>query len=188
MWNYSEKLLDHFYNPRNMGDLEDPDAVAQVGNITCGDALRLSLKIQDGRVFDAKFKTFGCGSAIAAASALTEMVKGKDLEEAGKITNQDIADYLDGLPAEKMHCSVMGEEALRKAIALYQGEEMRSKEEESVLCTCFTISEEKVRDAISRYHLTTVEEVAHYTKAGAGCGGCRDQIERLLEELKEEET
>jgi len=178
LWDYSEKLLDHFYNPRNMGEVEEPDSVVQVGNIACGDALRLSLKIRDGHVVDAKFKTFGCGSAIAAASALTEMVKGKTLEEAIRISNEDIAEYLDGLPAEKMHCSVMGQEALQKAIALYRGEKISM--EEDYLCECFQVTEEKIRSAILNQKLTTLEQVTHYTKAGGGCGRCHDRILELL--------
>jgi NifU-like protein len=186
MWEYSAKLLDHFYHPRNQGALEDADGVGEVGSIACGDAMKLYIKVDDGGVIrDAKFETFGCGSAVASASALTELVKGKTLDEALKLTNDDIADYLDGIPKEKMHCSVMGREALEAAINDYKGikpEETRA-DEGAIVCKCFGVTDEKIKRVALENNLHTVEEVTNYTKAGGGCGSCIPQIEDLLNEI-----
>jgi len=116
---YSEKVMDHFMNPRNVGEIESADGVGEVGNPACGDMMRLYLKIDDGFVSDAKFRTFGCGAAIASSSMLTEMIKGKSVDEARAITNQHVADALDGLPAVKIHCSVMAEQAVKSALDDY---------------------------------------------------------------------
>lgn len=116
---YSAKVMDHFMNPRNMGEIEDADAVGTVGNPACGDVMRLFLKIKDGIIIDAKFKTFGCGAAIATSSMATEMIKGKTIEEARSITNQTVAEALDGLPPIKMHCSVLAQEGIEAAIDEY---------------------------------------------------------------------
>lgn len=113
---YSEKVMDHFEHPRNVGEIENPDAVGQVGNPQCGDIMRMYLKIEDGVIVDVKFKTFGCGSAIATSSMATELIKGKKVEEALTLTNAAVAEALDGLPAYKMHCSVLAEEAIKAAI------------------------------------------------------------------------
>jgi nitrogen fixation NifU-like protein len=117
---YSEKVMDHFTNPRNVGEIPDADGVGTEGNPTCGDVMKISIKVEDGKIIDAKFKTFGCGAAIAVSSMVTEMVKGKTLEEALAITKESVARELDGLPPQKMHCSNLGADALRKAIADYK--------------------------------------------------------------------
>ncbi|MFB0508235.1 MAG: Fe-S cluster assembly protein NifU [Thermodesulfobacteriota bacterium] len=183
MWEYTEKVKDHFMNPRNVGEIEDPDGFGEVGSLACGDALRLSFKLgEDERIEDVKFKTFGCASAIASSSALTELIKGKTLEEAEKITNRDIAEYLGGLPEEKMHCSVMGREALAAAIANYRGEK-REKEEFEIVCNCFGISDKEIERAVRENDLHTVEQVTHYTKAGGGCEGCHPKIRDIIERI-----
>jgi NifU-like protein len=167
MWEYSQKVWDRIRNPRNAGAMENPDAVGEAGSLACGDALRVMLKVdEDERILDAKYQTFGCGSAVASGSALTEMIIGKTLDEAAKITNEDIVEYLDGLPEEKMHCSVMGMEALQAAIANHRGTPVGEAEEGTVVCKCFGITEEKIREAIRRNKLTTVDHVTHFTKAG----------------------
>jgi len=189
MWDYNDKVMEHYEHPRNVGVIEDANAVGQVGSIICGDALKLTLKIEDGVIRDARFKTFGCGSAIAAASALTEMIKGKSVEEASKLTNKDIADYLGGLPIEKMHCSVMGQEALEAAIADFRGVKLEAREEEEgeVVCKCFGVTDAKIKRVALTNNLHTVEEITNYTKAGGGCGACIPRIEDLLEEVWREE-
>jgi NifU-like protein len=185
MWDYTEKTLDHFRNPRNVGKIENPDGTATVGSLACGDALTFQFKLgEDGKIVDAKFRTFGCASAIASSSALTEMVIGKTLDEAKQITNQQIADYLGGLPPQKMHCSVMGREALEAAIKNYEtGANTDRNLEDEKLCMCFDVSENEVRRVITENGLTSVEEVTNFTKAGGGCGGCKDRIQAILDEI-----
>lgn len=185
MWEYTDKVKEFFLKPKNVGEVENPDAVGEVGSIVCGDVLKLSIKVdkETNRIVDAKFQTFGCASAIASSSALTELVKGKTLEEASKITNQDIAAYLGGLPDEKMHCSVMGMEALEDAILKYKGEKKILLPAENIICKCFDVSEEKIRKTAIENHLKTVEEITHYTKAGGGCGLCIPEIEQILKDV-----
>jgi nitrogen fixation NifU-like protein len=117
---YSEKVMDHFTNPRNVGEIADADGVGTEGNPTCGDVMKISIKVENGRIVDAKFKTFGCGAAIAVSSMVTEMVKGKTLDEALMISKESVAKELDGLPPQKMHCSNLGADALKKAIEDYK--------------------------------------------------------------------
>jgi len=188
MWQYTEKVLDHFRNPRNVGEIPNPDGVGEVGSMACGDALKLTFKLgADKRIADVKFKTFGCASAIASSSALTEIVKGMTLEEAGKVTNQDIAQYLGGLPEQKMHCSVLGREALEAAIQNHEtGTTSKRILEGKVVCTCFGVTEEEIERVIRENSLTTVEQVTNYTKAGGGCGQCKPDIEEILERIRKE--
>jgi len=197
MWNYSEKVMEHFLNPRNVGEIADADAVAEVGNLTCGDSLKLYLKLDaEGKIVDAKFKTFGCASAIASSSALTELIKGKSLEEASKVTNQDIVALLGTLPEEKMHCSVMGMEAMQAAIADYRKRHGLAVEaavedddhEGRVVCKCFGVTENKIRRVALANNLHTARQITDYTKAGGACGRCLDDIQLILDDLWQKQS
>jgi NifU-like protein len=185
-WEYNEKVKDLYRNPKNVGEIEGANAVGEVGSIVCGDALKLSLQVDENeKITDAKFQTFGCGSAIASSTALTEMVIGKTVDEAAKIKNQDIVDFLGGLPAEKIHCSVMGQEALEAAIADFRGLKVVHEEEDpdtAIVCHCFGVSNKKIEKVILENGLRTLEDITNYTKAGGGCGSCIDEIETILEE------
>ena len=197
MWNYTEKVMDHFLHPRNVGEIADADAVGEVGNIVCGDALKLFLKLDEAgeRIIDVKFQTFGCASAIASSSALTELVKGRTIEEAAAVTNQQIADFLGELPEEKMHCSVMGMEALQAAISRLRGESDgrttvggESDDDaydpeglDRTVCFCFSVTERKIREVAKANGLKDVAQVMHFCKAGGGCGGCQEDIKGILE-------
>ncbi len=186
MWEYTDKVKDHFFNPRNVGEIENPDGIGEVGSLACGDALKLTFKLdKNGRIAEAKFKTFGCASAIATSSVLTEMIRGMTVEQAAKVTNKDIADYLGGLPEQKMHCSVMGREALEAAIENYQtGGRKKHELAGKVVCTCFGVTDREIERVIVENNLTTVEQVTNYCKAGGGCGGCKGEIEKIIEKLQ----
>jgi NifU-like protein len=186
MWEYTDKVREHFLNPRNVGELEGANAVGEVGSLACGDALKLFLKVDEaGRIQDASFQTFGCASAIASSSVLTELVKGKTLDEALNISNKDIAAALGGLPREKMHCSVMGREALEAAVKNLRGEAPpQAHAEGEVVCHCFGVTDEQIKRAVRENDLTTVAEVTDYTKAGGGCEECHDRIAELIAEVR----
>jgi len=184
MWEYTDKVQQHFLHPLNVGEIENPQGTGDVGSLSCGDALKLTLRIDDQEVItDAKFKTFGCASAIASSSVLTEMVKGMKVADAENITNEDIAEALGGLPKEKMHCSVMGREALEAAIADYRGVILPMAEGE-VVCECFGVTDLEVIRAVKESNLKSVEEITNFTKAGGGCGKCEDKLRDLLSEAQ----
>lgn len=183
MWEYTDKVKEHFLNPRNVGTIENADGTGDVGSLSCGDALKLTLKIGENEVIeDAKFQTFGCASAIASSSALTEMIKGLTLDEASKITNEHIAEFLGGLPKEKIHCSVMGMDALERAIADYKGQEIKEAEG-NVICECFGVTDIDIERAVKHSGLTTIEEVVGHLKAGGGCGKCHEDILKIIETI-----
>ena len=188
MWDYTDKVKEHFLNPRNVGVIEDADGIGEVGSLACGDALTLYFNVDDNEtISDAKFQTFGCASAIASSSALTEMMKGLSLEEAGKITNDDIAQFLGGLPKEKMHCSVMGRDALEKAIAHYRGE-AEKKVEGEIVCECFGVTNLEIERVVRDHHLTSIEDVTGYVKAGGGCENCHGKIQSIIDEATGKKT
>ncbi len=183
MWEYTDKVKDHFLNPRNVGEIKNASAIGETGSLSCGDALKLFLDInENGRIVDATFMTFGCASAVASSSALTEIVKGMTLDEAEKLTNDDIADYLGGLPKAKMHCSVMGQNALRKAIKSYKGIEIQEKPGD-VICECFDVTDLEIIDTVKENNLKSAEDVTSYLKAGGGCGNCLDKITEIVESI-----
>lgn len=189
MWDYTEKVHDHFLHPHNVGPIDDANAIGEVGSLACGDALKLYLKISDqGIIEKAGFETFGCASAIASSSVLTDMIIGKSVDEALKFTNKDITNALGGLPKQKMHCSVMGQEALEAAIRNWKGEpaESHAHEEGKLVCKCFGVTDEQIKRAIRENNLKTVQEVTDFTKAGGACGECLDEIAEILaHELKQ---
>ncbi len=184
MWDYTDKVKDHFLHPRNVGELEGANAIGETGSLNCGDALKLYLRVnKNERIVDATFMTFGCASAVASSSALTEIIKGMTLDDAAKLTNDDISDYLGGLPKAKMHCSVMGQSALKKAIANFRGVQILAKPGQ-IVCECFDVTDLEIIDAVKANGLETTDDVTDYLKAGGGCGQCLERIEEVIASAK----
>ena len=195
MWEYTDKVMDFFHNPRNQGVIDEKESgqaitTGEVGSIACGDALKLHLKIDEKSqtILEARFQTFGCASAIASSSALTELLVGKTLDEALSLTNKEIADYLGGLPEEKMHRSVMGQEALEAAIFNYRGIPLDNHEDDegALICRCFGVTSTRIRRIVLENSLTTAEQVTNYVKAGGGCGSCLTDIDDIIVDVAEE--
>jgi NifU-like protein len=183
MWDYTDKVTDHFKNPRNVGTIDNPDGVGEVGSLACGDALKLMFKLDDKkRLEEVKFQTFGCASAIASSSALTELIIGKTIEEAEQVTNQDIADYLGGLPNQKVHCSVMGREALEAAIYNYRtGKKLDKSLDGDVICHCFGVTDKAIERVLRDNDIKSVEELTNACKAGGGCGNCLPKLQETID-------
>ncbi len=189
MWEYNDTVKEHYKNPKNVGAIENADAIGEVGSLSCGDRLKIYLKIENDVIVDAKFQTFGCGSAVAASSMLTQMVIGKTLEEAKKITNKQIAQELGGLPPEKLHCSVMGQEALENAINGYLGLEIKQDDDDhhhhnenknSIVCPCTGVTKDEIIKAVKEDNLKTIEQIREKTGATSACGRCESVVLGLI--------
>ena len=185
-WMYSEEVKDHFVNPRNI--LEDEEAFEAdgegvVGNIRCGDQMLIAIRVEDGRITDCKWRTYGCASAIASTSMLSEMVKGMSLDEAYKLKPSDVTARLNGLPDNKIHCSVLGDKALRAAVEDYYRkngmEDKIPQAEVKTVCTCIGVTDKDIEDAVKSGDRTW-EELQARTKIGTVCGECKPQAEELL--------
>lgn len=189
-WLYSEKVKEHFINPKNVLSGDEPfaaDGEGLVGNIRCGDQMQIKIRVADGKISDCRWKTYGCASAIASTSMLSEMVKGMPLEQAYSLKPEDIIKELDGLPAIKVHCSVLGDRALREAIDDYYRksgqEEKIAAEEAVVVCQCMNVTDKDIEAAVKAGDRTW-EELQHRTKIGTVCGQCKGRAEELLHEYE----
>jgi len=188
-WFYSKEVKEHFLNPKNFvkdkHEIKGFNGYGKTGNIKCGDIMEMWLLVKNGQIKECKWKTFGCASAIASTSILSEMVKGMTLEEAYKVSPKDLAGELGGLPEHKIHCSVLGDKALRAAINDYytrNGMENKVKKEEAkIICQCMNVTDHEIEDAALE-GVRTYLELQEHTKLGTVCGQCRDQAEKLLEE------
>lgn len=187
-WMYSDEVKDHFINPRNVLEDEDaynPDGSGTVGNIRCGDQMLMAIKVADGRISECKWKTYGCASAIASTSILSEAVKNMPLTDAYNITPKEIADRLGGLPENKIHCSVLGDKALKAAIEDYYKktgqEEKIPKTKAEIICECLNVTDHDIEQAV-REGAKTWEQLQDATKIGTSCGKCKEKGEKLLHE------
>jgi len=190
-WVYTDIVKDHFINPRNIWNKDEswePDAYGEVGSLACGDQMRVGIKVRDDIIYDIRWLTYGCASAIASTSMMSEMVKGMKLEEAYHITPDMITDALGGLPEHKFHCSVLGDKALRAAIDNYlEINNLPNPYKEStatIVCECRGVTDHQIEDLVKNDRATTIEELQELTGFGTGCGKCRAKVEHLFEELR----
>lgn len=187
MLTYTEKVRDHFTNPRNVGDMPDATVIGEVGSMAAGQALKLYLKLDEREhITAATFKVFGSPGAIASSSALTEMIRGKHIDEAARVTADEISKYLGGLPPEKMHACILSMEALEAAYARYRGIDLDAEDGEFRVCRCYGITEQKVERAIRDHNLTTLEQITQYTRAGAGCNSCHEDVKQILARVRDD--
>lgn len=185
-WEYSDKLLDHFRNPRNALLEKEPDftfdGVGEVGNEKCGDIMKMWIAVEDDRIKECKWKTYGCTSAVGSTSVLSEMVKGKSVDEALSISPKDIQEELGGLPSAKIHCSVLGDKALQAAVYDYfrkSDQVHRIPEGDDIICQCLRVGMGEIRQCVAD-DLTSFHEIQERTKAATACGACRESIERAI--------
>lgn len=187
MWEYTEEVIKNFLQPKNIGEIKNPDGEATVGSLVCGDFIKLSFKLdKNGIIKNAKFKTFGCASAIASSSVLTEIIKGKTIEDAEKITNECIIKKLGGLPKQKIHCSVMCEEVLQEAIKNYREKHnlIKNNKKDEIICNCLNIRKNQIVSIINKNKLKNIEEITKKCKVGSICGKCKEKLNEILINLK----
>ncbi|MCF0238739.1 MAG: iron-sulfur cluster assembly scaffold protein [Sphaerochaetaceae bacterium] len=190
-WVYTDTVKDHFMNPRNIWNKEEnwePDAFGEVGSLACGDQMRIGIIVKDNKISDIRWLTYGCASAIASTSMMSELVKGMTLEEAYNITPDKITDALGGLPEHKFHCSVLGDKALRAAIDAYLEKKgldnPYKKTVAKIICECKGITDQSIEDLVKNDKAKTIEELQSLTGFGTGCGKCVSKVTLLFEELK----
>ena len=187
MLDFDLQMVGDFAHPRNVGEIENADGIGEVGNAKCGDIMKMYLKIDKGIITDVKFKTFGCGAAVATSSMATELIKGKPIGEALKLTNSAVIEALDGLPPAKIHCSVLGDKALRAAIDDYLARNnlpaLKGLEKVEVICNCLNVTDRDIEDAYKKGDRTW-EDLQARTKIGTACGGCKERTLELLHQLE----
>lgn len=188
-WVYTDIVKDHFMNPRNLwkeGENFQPDGVGEVGSLACGDQMRVGIKVKDGRISDLRWLTYGCASAIASTSMMSEMAIGMTLEEAYKLTPKAIMDKLGGLPEHKFHCSVLGDKALRAAIDDYLEKNHLpnpyKKNTATIICECKGVTDQMIEDLVKENKVKNLEDLMKITGAGTGCGRCKDKLKAQIEE------
>ena len=188
-WVYTDIVKDHFMNPRNLwkeGENFQPDGVGEVGSLACGDQMRVGIKVKDGRISDLRWLTYGCASAIASTSMMSEMAIGMTLEEAYKLTPKAIMDKLGGLPEHKFHCSVLGDKALRAAIDDYLEKKHLpnpyKKNTATIICECKGVTDQMIEDLVKENKVKNLEDLMKITGAGTGCGRCKDKLKAQIEE------